>query len=489
VTAEPSNSLAVAPSPADPFARRRAARTARILAHGDAFPNTRRPLPWLLAAFMVMVFVVPIDQTTLKISLPFSAEIDRLAVVILLAAWFWFGGDQRTIARSPRSKLYIGAAGTFLAVAIASVIFDSEVVVRLGEWSLAQKQLALLVSFFAMAWFALTAIRTEDLRGFASLLIGLGVVVGLGIIVERRTGYNVFYAISGKVLSPIAHVTPPTTNINLADSADDRLTINGPAATGVAAAVMLAMVMPFALMRVFDPASRRSRNRNALAVMVMLTGALATDKKSAVVVPVVILAYVGLHRPKRMLQFVPLVLVVIGFAHAASPGALGTVLNPAQWFGSNSTVHRQTDLAAITPDVLAHPVLGRGFGSIDVTQPDQFRILDNQILGVLWQTGILGLAAYVSLILAPAVIARRSLRSPDPELRRVALAGSAACLGFLVANYLFDALSFTQTPYIFFCVAAMCTALSGRTEPGLGLARTGAVGPPIMHAPGRVTAA
>ena len=58
--------------------RRRAAAAQRP----DAFPHTRRPLPWLLAAFLTMLFFVPIDSTELKVHLPVGSQIDRFAVVV-----------------------------------------------------------------------------------------------------------------------------------------------------------------------------------------------------------------------------------------------------------------------------------------------------------------------------------------------------------------------------------------------------------------------
>ena len=49
----------------------------------DAFPHTRRPLPWFLAAFVAMVFLVPIDSTELKVNIGVDSHPDRLAVVVL----------------------------------------------------------------------------------------------------------------------------------------------------------------------------------------------------------------------------------------------------------------------------------------------------------------------------------------------------------------------------------------------------------------------
>jgi hypothetical protein len=52
----------------------------------DAFPHTRRPLPWFLAGFLAMVFFIPIDATELKFNIGVDSHPDRLGVVVLVLA-------------------------------------------------------------------------------------------------------------------------------------------------------------------------------------------------------------------------------------------------------------------------------------------------------------------------------------------------------------------------------------------------------------------
>src|SRR6202035_3730939 len=133
----------------------------------DAFPHTRRPLPWVLAAFMVMLFFVPVDSTELKVHLPVGSQIDRFAIVALVFIWLCCGGDQRAFMRTRRSKLYAGAAVVFFALAVASLLLGAGRILNIGELELAEKRFALLGSFLVLSWFTLTALRFEDIRGFA----------------------------------------------------------------------------------------------------------------------------------------------------------------------------------------------------------------------------------------------------------------------------------------------------------------------------------
>ena len=431
----------------------------------DAFPHTKRPLPWILAAFVGMLFFIPIASTELKVHLPVDSKIDRFAVIGLVLSWFWFGGDQRAFLRTRRSKLFVTAVCVFLALAVASLLLDVGRIVNLGELELSGKRFALLGSFMIFAWFALTALRFEDVRGFVTYLIGLATMMSIAMLVERRTGYNVFYEWSRTILGAIARVEPSPTNIHPAFGTEGRLTVVGPTLHGLAATTMLAVVMPLALVRVFDATSRRAWWLNAIAFALMLAGALATDRKTALIVPVAIVIYLACYRPRQVLRLAPLGLVVlIGFVHLVSPGALGTVLNLSNAETSSSTTHRAGDFTDVAPDVLAHPALGRGYGTVDSDKATEFRINDDEYIDALWEVGAFGLLAFVWMILAPVVLARSAIRARAPSNSSLALATSAGCVAFFVACALFDALGFPQAPYMFFLIAALTTIAAAGPE-------------------------
>jgi hypothetical protein len=431
----------------------------------DAFPHTKRPLPWVLAGFVAMLFLVPISGTELSIHLPVDSRVDRFAVVVLVLAWIWFGGDQRAFLRTRRSKLFATAACVFLVLAVASLLLDVGRIVNLGDFKLSEKRFALLGSFLILSWFALAALRFEDVRGFVTYLIGLATLTSIGIIVERHTGYNVFYEWTRAILGPAAKVAPSPTIIHPAFGTEGRVTVVGPTLHGLAAATMLLIVMPFALVRMLDATSRKSWLLNAAAVMLTCTAALATDRKTALLLPIAVVVYIACYRPRQMARIVPLGLVVLAaFVHVAAPGAIGVITNVNRNVHSNSTEHRIGDFTNVAPDVLAHPLLGRGFGTLNPDQPAQFRINDDEYIDELWQVGAFGLFAFIWMILAPIVTASRTIRSRGAPGASLALATSAGCVAFLVVCALFDALSFAQAPYMFFLVAALTTIAAAGPE-------------------------
>ncbi len=427
----------------------------------DAFPRTKRPLPWFLAGFVAMLFLVPIDATELKVHLPVDSHPDRFAVLVLVLAWLVFGGDQRAFLHTRRSKLFVSAAAIFLAVCVTSLILDSPRIVNLGEFELSLKKFALLGSYLTLAWFALAALRFEDLKGFGSYIIGLAVLMSIGMLIERHTGQNLFYEWSRTILGPIANVAPSPTNIHPSPATEGRVNIVGPTVQGLAAATMLVIAMPFALVRFFDATSRRSRWLHAAAFALMIGGAIATDKKTALLVPLALILYVAIYRPRQVLRVAPLGLVLlVGVIHVAAPGSLGSLLNVKAEAKTGSTEHRVSDFTDVLPDVLAHPLFGRGYGALNSDQPSVFRINDDQFIDEIWEVGIVGLLAFMWMILAPVVIARRAIRTRGPTVSSLALACSGGCVAFFVVCALLDTMGFTEAPYMFFLVASLTTIAS-----------------------------
>ena len=133
--------------------------------------------------------------------------------------------------------------------------------------------------------------------------------------------------------------------------------------------------------------------------------------------------------------------------------------------GSDSTVGRTSDYGAVVPDVLTNPLLGRGYGTLDPSRVDTYRIFDNEYLGQLYQVGGLGLIAFLIFLVTPLFVVRPVLRSDNPMRGPPALAAAASCLAFGVASALYDILSFPQAPYLFLFMAAVCTCAASLEVP------------------------
>jgi O-antigen ligase/polysaccharide polymerase Wzy-like membrane protein len=409
----------------------------------------------MLAVFMAILFVVPFDSIKLPGNLPVDTQIDRLALVVLVIVWLISAAAGGASAPRLRSSVVHGAVALFFVVAIASVVLNLDALNKLDELGLTVKKLALVLSFVVFFLIVASVVRPSELRAFGLWMLVLAAITALGTVYEYRTGTNLFFNISdtifpGSILDP---------GIGGIDSAGRKIVV-GPTQQGLAVSGMLAMALPFAVIRILDARTTRQKWVSGILTALLVAGAVSTLRKTSMVAPAAGLLVLLIYRPKAMLRLLPLGIVLVAVVHLISPGALGSVkqqLIPSNSVNVDSTKARTADYDAIVPDVRKHIALGRGYGSYD---PKRYRFLDNEYLGRLVETGIVGLVAYLILIAATIGLAHGAIRARDPVRGPPALAIAAGAGTFAVTSTLFDVLSFPQAPYVFFFLAglaAVCT--------------------------------
>lgn len=431
----------------------------------DAWPRTYRPLPWLVAGFLAAIFLLPVDAIHPKVSLPFSSDFDRFFVALIVAAWALGGllGGRAAIVRL-RARGWAAGIIAFLFVAVASVAVNVDRITNLGEWEVAQKRLAVLVGLAALFAVVALTLRVAELRPFSVLIVVLATLTALGTIYEKQTGHNVFYETSAKVFAPVANVDPSPTEID-PDKDRGRPTITGPTRHGLSVTSILSMALPFAVVLAAIAPTTRRRLLWVAATCIIITGALVTQRKSGAVIPAFVLLALFVLRPRQLLRLAPFGIVALAMALAVAPGMFSSVQAFGRADSRASTKGRTSDYPAIVPDLLSNPLLGRGYGTLDSARADTYRILDNEYLGQVYQVGVLGLIAFLAMILTPLFLVRSVLRSDHPLRGPPALAAGAGCLAFGVASALYDILSFPQAPYLFLFMAAMCVCAASVEAP------------------------
>lgn len=424
----------------------------------DAWPRTRRPLPWLITGFLAMIFLVPFEAIHLKVSLPFSSDLDRFFVALLVAAWALtavLGRGDGTM----RARRRGWAAGmiAFTFVAVASIAVNVDRITNLGEWDVAQKRLAVLAGLVAVFAIVSLTLRVAELRPLAVLIVVLATITAAGTIYEQKTGYNAFYSVATSVFSPIATVDPAPTEINPDPNLPARPLIVGPTRHGLSVASILGMALPFAVVLAAVAPTGRRRAIWCLAACLIFAGALVTQRKSGVVVPAFALIALFVFRPRQLIRLAPYGIVALFIGLAMSGGSFSSFQAIKTSGKTDSTLGRTSDYPAIVPDLLSNPLLGRGYGTLNSARSDTYRIFDNEYLGQVYQVGALGLLAFMALILTPLLLVRSLLRSSDSQRGPPALAAAAACMAFAIAAALYDILTFSQAPYLFIFMAAICT--------------------------------
>jgi O-antigen ligase len=426
----------------------------------DDWPRTTRLLPWMIAAFIVMIWLVPINAITVQASLPVDLKLDRLVVPLIVGTWLLSlaaGGPG-----SPRwrfTTIHAGI-GLFVIVAFLSVVLNATDLARALELDLVTKKLTLLAAFFSIFLVVASSVRPSEVRPFMTLILVLGAICAFGVIWEYRFGFNLFYGWSDRLLPGFFSVTAVDTT-----GYDEigRRTVIGPAELGLEAVAMLSMALPIALVRFIHSNRMRERLLCGLAICLLLGAMIATYRKSAILAPIAICLILAYYRRRELLRLAPLGALILVAVPVLAPNALGSITE--QFEPSRLTVatvsDRVSDYDAIRPDVLSHLAFGRGFGSYEHTT---YRILDNDLLLRIVETGLVGLAAFILMIglvfatAAPIIRRRDSVRAPP------ALAIAAAAGAFLVLSDLFDIMSFPHTPYILMTLLGLLAIIATSSE-------------------------
>jgi O-antigen ligase len=436
----------------------------------DSWPRTRRPLPWLFAFFLASVFLIPVDGVHLKVNLPFSSDYGRF--LVLLIALVWLGGvmlARRSDRIRLRPRYWAAALIAFLVIAVLSLVVNYERIATLGEFSVAEKKLFVLLGLLALFAIFAVSLRVTELRAFGVLLVILATMTSLGTIYEQKSGENIFYSTSASVLAPIASVEAAPTE----GEKTGRPMIAGPTRHALSLDSLLGMAVPFAVAFAAFSRSMRKRLLWGLLACIIVSGALVTQRRSGVVVPAFAVLAIFAMRPRKFLPLVPWALAAAVIALAISGGEISALSQLTSGGDKASTEGRTADYEAVVPDVLSHPALGRGYGTHNSIQHDTYRIFDNGYLDLIFEVGLIGLLTWLAMILLPVFQARHAARSNNLLRAPPALAASAGLLAFGLAGALYDVLSFPQAPYLFAFLAAMCTCAASveRVAPSIVVRR------------------
>jgi hypothetical protein len=307
---------------------------------------------------------------------------------------------------------------------------------------------------------AASSLTREDVIGFCKFLVLLGAVSAVGTILEYRA-HTVIFTDLAKLI-PGARVR--FHGVVGGGSPLARHSYGGPAKHGLADATMLDAAIPFAMALLSRARTWPMRITWAVALALLVIGCIATEEKTAFILLVATIVVMVISKPRRYLKWWPLAIVFVFLTRVVAPHSISALLYQIRTLGhSNSTSGRTTDYPAVAPFLNTHLLFGRGLGSYD---PHKYRILDDQMLLFLIETGVFGALAYTMLIFSPLIaVFRRAWRSIT--LEDELLAGVAAgCVAFFLSNFLYDSFSFRQGPYVFFMLAALAAAAVGRrSEP------------------------
>lgn len=449
------------PGPAVEGGRRR--RSVRVLPEAlDDWPRTTRVLPWMVAGFLVILWLVPFDTISMTVQLPFELKLDRIVLPFVVVVWciaLAVGG--RGAPRLRLTPIHV-AVGIYVSVAFLSVILHIGWLNRQLLVQTSLKQLVLLASYATLFLIIASSVRKSELRAFVNFSLILAVLCGVGSLYEYRAHYDVFYQWS-RMLFPSGIFKVPIPPASAIDELGRRVTL-GPAEAALELATMLALAVPIAFVGIMQAERRRNRVLYAVAACILLAGGLTTFRKSSLIMPAVAVVVLMAFKPRQVVRLAPLAVVLFIVVHILAPGAIGGVtgqLTSSQLTSVGTTAHRTSGYDAIRPFVWTNPAFGQGYGSYNA---NLYRILDSQILMTTIETGVIGLVAYLSMMLTTLFSARRLFRHPDGKWARMALGLGTSAMVFFASSFLFDTMAFPHGPYIFLTLAAFVAVMIRRDE-------------------------
>ena len=420
---------------------------------------------WLVSTYILALMFVPANLTISALG-----SIGTPAVIVgLLGLLLWIGAQMnRTYSTlTPRQPIRSAMLIFFIFILVSYVVATVRPIESL-ELNGADRGLLLIAS-----WLGLVLLSGDGLPGVdriestLRLLVMTGAVVAVIGIVQFGTGNPLVDVIQLPGLSANNDLTSIYNREGFTRAA-------GTSTHPIEFGVILSMILPVALHFALSDL-HRNRIVRWFPVAVIAFAVPITISRSAIVGVVVALVILLPTWPagRRRISYLTIaaLLVVI---YVAIPGMIGTLTKLFTGISEDSSARSRTDSYALAFDFIQRsPLFGRGFS----TFLPQYRILDNQYLGLLIEVGVVGTVALLAVFSVAIVTGFRARRlASDPKARSLAQALVAMAAAGACSFATFDAFGFPQASGLMFLSIGMIGALSNavklQARPGTSLTMT-----------------
>jgi O-antigen ligase/polysaccharide polymerase Wzy-like membrane protein len=431
--------------------------------------------PRLIAALILIIMFIPIRRYTLPANLPFQLEPYRVFVALLVLGWLASLLVDARIAF--RRTGFEGPLLVIVGAAFASIVANPGRVAHVSTF--VNKSLMFFLSFVLVLYLIASVIRRlEDVDYLAKTLVITGTVVAISALVEARTGFNVFNHLS-RVFPFLQGGTIGGPEFIRAGTG--RLRVFGSAEHPIALSAALVMIVPLAIYLARCHAQRRW----IACALALSIGAVSTVSRTGIVMFVVIgLVYLWL-RPRETKRLWPALVPALIVIHFAVPGTLGSIKNSFMPPGGlvaeqesqagKSGSGRLADLGPGIREWKRQPLVGQGFGTRVVASSassSNNNILDDQWLGTLLETGVLGFFGWLWFFARAVRRFGREAKQDDGPRGWLLTSITASVAAYAIGMVTYDAFSFIQVTFLLFILVGLGTALiAERTAPVTFLTR------------------
>lgn len=414
----------------------------------------------VLSIFFVVLFVVPSDRRIA--SLGGAGSLATLFALGNLLWWVWHQIRHGDEMRQRGTQWVRIATFCFIGAMLASYAKASLTALPPTETSVADMGMLRVAAMVGILLVANDGIPNEGrfitLVRRLSLIAGLYATLGL---FQFFTGLSIVDSIQIPGLT--------STGVGGVEARAGFIRAEATATHPLEYATVLAMLLPFCLsLAIYD--SKRSFLVRWYPVAVITFSSVLSVTRSALIGVAAVFLILFPTWPAHVRRGMAILLLMgMAVVYFAVPGMGGTILG--MFAGNDTSVISRTDSYDTVREFLqVSPIFGRGFG----TFLPSYRILDNQYLITMLETGLIGLISFVLLLcvaIVVAVVARFKASGNLMKSMGISLIASVVAAGLLSAFY--DSFAFPQACNLMFIMLGLCGAyLNIVNAPVEGLMRT-----------------
>lgn len=411
----------------------------------------------MLTTYLLSLMLIPANLT-----IPALGSAGAPALVIGMACLiYWLGTLLSRFASVPGAPQSIRRAMmVFTIVVLVSYVTAMVRPIEGVEVTSADRGLLLISS-----WLGVVLLASDGLIGPGRVEAVLRRLVAAGGIVAT---VGIAQFVTGLALVDTIQIPGLSPN-NIVTSFFDRggfTRTSGTSTHPIEFGVLLAMLLPIALHFALTD-TNRSRLLRWLPVVAMAVAVPTTISRSSIIaVSVALLIVIPTWSVLQRRISYGVIATGLVAIYVTVPGMLGALTQLFTGISGDGSARSRTDSYALAFDFIERsPLFGRGFS----TFLPQYRILDNQYLGLLIEVGIVGILALLALFFAAfssAIWVRR--RTTDATTRSLAQALIAMVAAGILSFATFDAFGFPQVASLVFlgigCIGALLNTQWQQTD-------------------------
>lgn len=387
----------------------------------------------LLGAYQVLQFLIPA-----RLVIGGMGAVGRPSVAVgILLGFLWLVSAVRAHHLPDGRQPIRWVVGIFVGAQLLGYAVGFDRLPSPAQASAADRWLIFVLAFSGVILSVADGMRSRsDLDRVLRLMVGLACVMSM-------VGVLQFFG----VVDLTRYIRLPGLSLNydligVASRGDGNFPrVAGTANHYIEFGVVLALLLPLALhYALFSP--RGKRTWSWVAVGVIALGIPLSISRSAIVTIFVAMGLMAVVWPWRQ-RYNALVIAVIATAmfHVLNRGVLGTIKALFTNVENDPSVTARIERTATVLDLWhQRPIFGWGAGMVT---PEEFLLLDNQIYMYLVAGGLVGIAAFLLLLVIPYGLGRSvRLRGADQETRHLGHTLAITMPAALVASGTFDSFSF-----------------------------------------------